>query len=294
MARHGSIALAAQALGKSPSALSQQVKQLEARLGLALVDRRARSIAITGQGRALAATVSRLLDALEQEVHALRQDDPETTLRVTATHSHAIKWLIPRLHRFTGRHPAFDLRVEVSDQVMDLQDGRIDAALRYVQARDADADLLYREQLVAVYSPDLPLAAGPVAQALLRHPLLHEHSPQGWKDLLAANGHTPAHRDFSRSYSHGGLLVQAAVAAQGVALVPYSLACEDLAQRRLLPAPWAPVPSAYGYCLLLAQPQSTKARLLSDWLHAEARDTLAALQALSGDVLHRKATDAAA
>ncbi|MES2936977.1 MAG: LysR substrate-binding domain-containing protein [Pseudomonadota bacterium] len=288
VARHGSIALAAEELRRSPAAVSQQVKQLEARLGLALVDRRARSIAITGQGRALAATVACLLDTLRQQVHALRQDDPETTLRLTATHSHAIKWLIPRLHRFTGRHPAFDIRVEASDQVLDLQDGRVDAALRYALARDDDPALLYREQLVVVYSPQLPLAAGPAMEALLRHPLLHEGSPQGWQALLAATGHTAAHRDFSRSYSHGGLLVQAAVAAQGVALVPYSLACEDLAQQRLLLAPCAPVPSAYGYRLLLAQPQARKSLLLSEWLQAEARDTLR-----SCDVLHRKAPDPA-
>ena len=71
---HGSIRLAAAELHKTPSAVSQQIKQLEATLGFALFERHARHITITDKGRELAATVSRLLTELGRQVTALRQD----------------------------------------------------------------------------------------------------------------------------------------------------------------------------------------------------------------------------
>ncbi|HEX5687036.1 MAG TPA: LysR substrate-binding domain-containing protein [Ideonella sp.] len=279
-ARWGSIRLAAAELHKTPSAVSQQIKQLEATLGFALFERHARHISITEQGRELAATVTKLLAELGRQVTALRQDDPAALLRISATHSFAMKWLVPRLHRFTAQYPAIDIRVEASDQVVDLSDGRCDVALRYVAATPEGDTLVYRERLVAVVSPTLlpdGAATPPKLATLLRQPLLFEGTPEPWLRVLEAGGVRSRRLDFSRSYSHGGLLVQAAVAGHGVALAPYALACEDLQQGRLVPCDSAPLPNGYGYRVVVAtgQAPSTKVQAFTTWM----RDEVAAMVA---------------
>ena len=273
-ARWGSIRLAAAELHKTPSAVSQQIKQLESTLGFALFERHARHISITDQGRELATTVTKLLTELGRQVTALRQDDPAALLRISTTHSFAMKWPVPRLHRFTALHPAIDIRVEASDQVVDLAEGRCDVALRYVAALPDDDSLVYRERLVAVVSPTLlPADAAPPPKlaTLLRQPLLFEGSPEPWLRVLEASGVHSRRLDFSRSYSHGGLLVQAAVAGHGVALAPYSLACEDLQQGRLVLCDSAPLPNGYGYRVVVAagRAPSAKVQAFASWMHDE-------------------------
>jgi LysR family transcriptional regulator, glycine cleavage system transcriptional activator len=250
-ARHGGFRAAAAEPHKTPAALSQQIKGLEQSLGLALFVRHPRHVAITPAGQALAATVARLLGELREQVQALRETQDPQRVRISATHSLAMKFLVPRLHAFTAAHPAVDVRVEASDQLADLDGGGCDIALRYQALAAMDGPLLYAEQQLVVYSPALSARPLPLAE-LLRQPLLHEEGGQdGWLCLLARAGlASRRHLDFSRACSHGGLLVQAAVAGLGVALVPYALAAEDLAQRRLVRADCAPLASAWGYRLL--------------------------------------------
>lgn len=283
-ARLGSFQLAAAELHKTRSALSQQIKQLEHSLGLQLFVRHARHVAITPAGSELAQTLRRQLGELRAQVTTLRATQDPALLRVSTTHSLAMKWLIPRLHRFTESHPAVDIRVEASDQLADLAGGGCDAALRYQEGDETE--LLYREQWVLAHSPALAPAGQPLS-ALLRQPLLHEGDPGPWLALLAAEGiRTSPHWDFSRSYSHGGLLVQAAVAGQGLALLPFALAEEDLARGRLLPVAGGPWSSGYGYRLLLgaARSEAAPVQAFAAWI----REELAATQAVCAAMLMKK------
>src|SRR5438552_722948 len=104
-ARRGSFKLAAQELHKTPAAISLQIKQLEAVLGFALFVRHPRHIALAEKGRELAVSVARMLGELRTKVDALRGGNEENVLRISTTHSLAIKWLVPRLDRFTKLYP---------------------------------------------------------------------------------------------------------------------------------------------------------------------------------------------
>lgn len=276
-ARWQSFRLAARELHKTPAAVSQQIKQLEQVLGFALFTRHPRHIALTGKGHELADSVSRLLGELQVKVDALRDEDEERILRISTTHSFAMKWLVPRLHRFTERHPGYELRIDANDEPVELGEGGCDVAIRYGRVQGAEpASLLYREQLVVACSPRLiaGLPASPPLEALLRQPLLFEGTPELWLRLLETNGIPSRHCDFSRRYSHAGLLVQAAVAGQGVALLPFSLACEDIAQGRLLLCPCRPQPSAYGYSLLRRESRQEVPKIgrFAEWLCEETAE----------------------
>ncbi|SFM63033.1 MULTISPECIES: LysR substrate-binding domain-containing protein [Rugamonas] len=259
-ARWSSIKLAAYELHKTPGAVSQQIKQLEMSLGFALFTRQTRQIKLTDKGQELALTVRGLLEVLHGKVAALRGGDEEWVLRISATHSFATKWLVPRLHRFTKLQPKYDLHVESSDQLTPLAsstDQACDIAIHYSRGA-LDAAPRLAEQWVVVYSPAvLPYTpskqAVPVSiDTLDKFPLLYEGTTENWLLLLKkykAVATLKGKHNFSRAFSHSGTLVQAAVAAQGVALAPYSIAHEDIVRGNLRVIPELFLPSPYAYHL---------------------------------------------
>jgi LysR family glycine cleavage system transcriptional activator len=229
-ARWGSFKLAARELHKTPAAVSQQVKHLEESVGFPLFVRHPRHIALTEKGQELAIATARMLADLRAKVAALQLGDEEAVLRISTTHSFAIKWLVPRMHRFTRQYPELDIRIDSNDAPVDLEADSTDVAIRYGPVAEDDPGLLFCERLVPVYSPEL-LDEGQAELTLAdlpRFKLLIEKSPENWLQLLNENKALRGKYDFSRGYSHWGVLAQAAVAGQGVALVPYGIACQDI------------------------------------------------------------------
>jgi LysR family glycine cleavage system transcriptional activator len=252
-ARWGSFKLAARELHKTPAAVSLQVKQLEEAVGFALFVRHPRHIALTAKGQELAVAVGRMLGDLRAKVAALQRGDEEAVLRISTTHSFAIKWLVPRMPRFTKLHPELDIRIDSNDTPVDLEDDAVDVAIRYGPVKDGDPALLFRERLVPVYSPEL-LAEGEAELTmadLARFPLLCERSPEAWLQMLNENRALKGDYDFSRTYTHWGVLAQAAVAAQGIALVPYGIAFQDILAGTLRVIACRSAPFGNGYRLLV-------------------------------------------
>jgi LysR family glycine cleavage system transcriptional activator len=252
-ARWGSFKLAAQELHKTPAAISLQVKQLEAALGFALFIRHPRHVTLTEKGVELAATVRHLLGELRNKVETLRGGEEEKILRISTTHSLAIKWLVQRIDRFTKLHPELDIRIDSTDRVVDIADGGADVALRISQVADDDPDLLFRIRLVAVYSPSLlaPGQQGLTVADLCRFPLLYEDSTDSWIGMLRDHGRLKGTYDFSRSYTNAAVLVQAALAGHGVGLTHYAIAYEDIRSGALKMIPGFTATYGRGYRLLV-------------------------------------------
>jgi LysR family glycine cleavage system transcriptional activator len=230
-ARWGSFKLAAEELHKTPAAVSQQVRQLEESIGLALFIRHPRNVELTEKGHDLAITVAKMLADLRTKIAALQGGGEERVLRISTTHSFAIKWLVPRMHRFTKLYPELDIRLDSNDKPVNLEDDSTDVAIRSGPVIEGDPHVLFRETLIAVYSPELlpPGVDELTLPELHNYPLLYEVTTESWLQLLKENKMLKKGRyNFSRGYSHWGVLVQAAVAGQGVALVPFAIACEDL------------------------------------------------------------------
>jgi LysR family glycine cleavage system transcriptional activator len=165
--------------------------------------------------------------------------------------------------RFTKLHPELDIRIDSNDTPVDLLDDGVDVAIRFGPVKDGDPALLFRERLVPVYSPEL-LAEG--QQALLlsdltRFPLLCERTPEAWLQLLNENKALKGKYDFSRAFSHWGVLAQAAVAGQGVALVPYGIAFEDIASGALRVLNCRSAPYGNGYRFLVNPHKETMAKV---------------------------------
>ncbi|MFZ6679373.1 LysR substrate-binding domain-containing protein [Undibacterium sp. Tian12W] len=275
-ARWCSFKLAAHELHKTPAAVSQNIRQLEQQLGFALFTRHARHLSMTEKGVDFASTVSQLLRDLHIKVAALREDSANDSLRISCTHSFAMKWLVPRLHRYTQKYPDMDIRIDSNDAVVDPTQGQCDIAIRHqLHAQGSEASLLWREQLLLAYSPamltdkDRRARQPPDLQRLLRYPLLYEGSPENWIRLLQSHGLLGKSHDFAQNYSHAGLLVQATVAAQGVALLPAAIACEDIQQGRLHVLQSAGLSSRYCYRIVTASSTTAKVGHFIQWLHDE-------------------------
>ncbi len=263
-ARWCSFKLAAHELHKTPAAVSQNIKQLEQALGFTLFERHARHLSMTEKGSEFAATVSRLLQELNLKVTALREDSDNECLRISCTHSFSMKWLVPRLHSFTEQYPDIDIRIDSSDAVADLKQGGCDIAIRHqLYSNGEDGSLLWREQSLLACSPALLRLPGdknkrgkagkiPDIRQLLRYPLLYEGTPENWIRLLQTHSLLDLKPDYAQNYSHAGLLVQAAVAGQGIGLLPAAIAYEDIRQQRLLHLHGVQLSSPYCYRLLLA------------------------------------------
>jgi molybdate transport repressor ModE-like protein len=136
VARGGSLAAAADQLGYTPSAVSQQVRALERELGTLVLERRGRGVMLTEPGAALVAHAQRIVDALgaaESEVQAI------AGLRAGVLRfgwfSTAGAILVPRaIARFRSRHPKIELVLEEADpdeSARRLRDGELDLAVVY-------------------------------------------------------------------------------------------------------------------------------------------------------------------
>ncbi|MBC7685135.1 MAG: LysR family transcriptional regulator [Bdellovibrionales bacterium] len=279
-ARWGSFKLAAQELHKTPAAISQQDKHLEQAIGFALFIRHPRHITLTEKGQELAISVGRMIGELRAKIGALQSGDEESVLRISTTHSFAIKWLVPRMHRFTKLYPELDIRLDSNDAPVNLEDDATDVAVRYGPVNEGDPDMLFRERLIAVYSPELlaPDQAEITLADLPRFPLLYEKTPESWLQLLNENK-AKGKYDFSRGYSHWGVLAQAAVAGQGIALVAYGIAFQDILKGSLMKINCRSAPFGSGYRFLVnpRKQNMPKVQRFRSWMMAEMEDMRVAL-----------------
>ncbi|RYX92929.1 MAG: LysR family transcriptional regulator [Comamonadaceae bacterium] len=131
-ARHLSFTRAAQELNVIAGAVSQQIRQLEERIGRPLFNRLARNVSLTPAGETLLAAVKRSFAQLSLALADI--DQPEGPLRLSCSPSFAMLWLMPRLKGFYQAHPGIDILLVAEFQDLDrasFSAGQIDAAIRY-------------------------------------------------------------------------------------------------------------------------------------------------------------------
>lgn len=131
VAETGSYSRAGAELNVSHAAVCQQVKALEARLGVSLLVREGRGLRLTDEGAVLARQVTRGLAAIRDGVEALTKADADRPIQVTMSPAFAVSWLMPRIMDFQHRHPEMTLMLSATAQIVELRPGGIDLAIRY-------------------------------------------------------------------------------------------------------------------------------------------------------------------
>ncbi len=234
-ARHGSFAAAAAELSVTPGAVSQQVKALEAALGVPLFERRPQSLTLTAAGRSYAAPLADAFDAIATATRRLAGPERRTAVTVALPTLFAVGWLLPRLDRFHAAHPGIELRLRSSHREAEPGTDGVDAAIRHGRAGWGDAACVYlfNDALLPVCSPGYAPARLP---PLAGHTLLAaETAPDAWAEWCKDAGvaDAPARR---LHLGDDGLVLQAAVNGLGVGLVDRRLAEEPLREGRLVAA----------------------------------------------------------
>jgi DNA-binding transcriptional LysR family regulator len=277
--RRMSITLAAADLFLTQSAVSRQIHALEAHLGVRLLVRGHRSIAFTPEGERLFRSADGALQQLQDVLGELRTTGRFRPVTISAATGFVALWLLPRLGRLQKSHPALDVRISANNQLVDLRNEGIDLAIRYTNARQAPpgASRLFGEMLAPVAAPSLGLkpirAAGNLAKLTLlefddpRAPWLHWSS---WLESMGWGGASAAHHLRFNQYD---MVIQAAMAGQGVALGRLDLIRHLVDEGRLvwLAPPRQATSTSHAYWLVSAEDTPrTDVSVVADWIRAEA------------------------
>ncbi|KUP91171.1 LysR family transcriptional regulator [Tritonibacter horizontis] len=234
-AETGSLQQAGGLLNVSHAAISQHLRALEAHMGVPLLDRSARSLALTAEGEQLAQALTLGFGAIRSAVQDLSVRGVGQPLHVTCTPMFATHWLMPRLAAFRQAFPEVDLVIDPTGEVVQMTPGGIDVALRYGHGNwpGLEADMLFPSPMVVVAAPGL-LDGRQVSRPedLLDLPWLEEigtHEASVW---LRSRGVSDQLR-AGRVVLPGNLLMEALRAGQGVAVSVRAFVASDVAAHRL-------------------------------------------------------------
>ncbi|KAA8996687.1 LysR family transcriptional regulator [Affinibrenneria salicis] len=278
-ARHGSFARAANELSLTEGAISRQIGRLETFLGVMLFERIGNRVRLLPNGERYATQVGELLDRLERDSQYLMgQPGNGASLDIAAIPTFAMRWLIPRLSRFQQKHPNITVHLAERMEPFVLAESGFDAAIHFEHPAWTGMRIhrLLNEVLVPVCHPEF-LTEGKGTIALDTLPRLHRRqNPEAWQRYSQETGISLTNPAIGARYDLHAMLIEAALAGLGVALVPRLYVETELASGRLA-APWPEGKTiAKTFCLILPEPIGLSGKPIQEfaqWIIDEAKMT---------------------
>jgi DNA-binding transcriptional LysR family regulator len=258
VAKERSFTRAAAQLGVSQSALSQTIRGLEARLGLRLLARSTRSVALTEAGERLFNAAEPRLREIDAELAGLSElrDKPAGTIRITA-HDHALRTILwPALKRLLPDHPDIKVEVVIDYGLTDIVAERYDAGIR-------SGELVAKDMIAVRVGPDMRAAVVGAPAYFSQWPL--PKVPQDLTRHSCINLRLPTHGglyawEFEKNkreikvrvegqlvFNGTSPMLDAALAGLGLAYLPQDIVESHLAEGRLVRilADWCPTYPGY-------------------------------------------------
>jgi DNA-binding transcriptional LysR family regulator len=258
VAREGSFTRAATKLATSQSALSHTVRRLETRLGLRLLARTTRSVAVTEAGERLLRTIVPAFAEIDGGVAALGElrDKPAGTIRMTTSDhaAHTVLWpvLRPLLHTYPDLH----VELVIDSGLTDIVTERLDAGVRLGES-------IAKDMVAVRIGPDLRMAVVGAPSYFAEH--AKPRTPQDLADHRCINLRLPTagglyawelekgardlrvRVDGQLIFNDPRMVVRAAVDGLGLACVLEDIVAEDLARGSLVRvlADWCPAFAGY-------------------------------------------------
>ena len=291
VARHLNFRAAAEEMALTQSAVSRQIQALEEEVGVGLFLRHTRAVELTSAGAHLLMAVSQSLPRIDGAVRQIRQSAGRRAVALTTFASFASMWLIPRLEQFQRDHPDIDIRIDASDNKLDLEVADVDLALRYgpMATMPSNAIRLFGEQLTPVVSPWLLKASEGLARpadvaqfALIEAGDAHQTHLEWltWRRWFDEHGLAKLQPKRWLYFNYAYQMVQAALAGQGVVLARLPLVAESLANGdlvELLPKQRMDSPMAYWLIVGPRSAQRPEIKAFCDWLLAQGKATREAI-----------------
>jgi LysR family glycine cleavage system transcriptional activator len=279
-ARHLSMKEAAAELAVTPGAISQLVRGLEQRLGAALFLRANRSLALTEAGQAYFVPIRHAFRQIGEATRRVEAMPQAGVLTVSAPPAFAASWLVPRLGRFSARHPDIELNITTTRRLANFTADGIDMAIRHGLGRypGLRCDRIATIAMIPVCGPGF-LAS---MQRKVRQPadllglkLLHDADRQDWALWFQAQGVADIAQAALRgvSFDDQTLLMRAAASDQGIALVTETLARPELERGHLVRVLEVAWPQEFAYWLVCPRANAEQPKFVAfrEWLLDEGR-----------------------
>jgi LysR family glycine cleavage system transcriptional activator len=277
-ARHHSFTRAGLELHITQSAVSRQIRILEESLKVRLFERKQQQVTLTAEGAQYLEKIRRPLERIEKAtLEMLTGQSGGGALNVATPPAFGMHWLIPRLPRFQRAHPEIMISVLTRNAVFDFSGDEIDAAFHY-----GNNDWPYvvsvpltGDKLVIVGAPSYLKSIPPVrtpADVVNAVKLQPIRRPNVWRDWMLAAGVEHANPWAGPRFEYYYLIMQAAVAGLGLAILPTMLVAEDLRSGRLVNPLGTQFQSPDFYCLVYPADKEGNPRLRAFrlWLEHEA------------------------
>jgi DNA-binding transcriptional LysR family regulator len=279
--RLGSLQAAADELGVSIGAVSQQVIKAEAQLGQPVFHRLPRGMAVTDAARPMLARLTDGFHALSEAVTIGRRQD-DTLLTISVAPVFAARFLVHRLDRFAALHPDIRLRIDATTRLADLGTDDIDLGIRVGPGRwpGVDAELLIEQTVFPVCAPELAERLKEPRDILSLPAIIDGPSMFSWDIWLKASGLSdvgmtgsglPARMATRHVFNDASLCLDATIAGQGVMLAWHTLATYALEQGRLVEPFSIRAETGNGHYLVTRAGARlpAKVRAFRDWLKTE-------------------------
>ncbi|MCS2610387.1 LysR substrate-binding domain-containing protein [Halomonas dongshanensis] len=236
-ARTGSMIQASQAVGVTPSAISQQIQILENHVGVKLFNREGRSIVLTEAGARYFDMIYDEVDKIELATEQLRGHNSISTLNVRISPSFATKCVIPRLNDFLESYPNIELRINATNELPDYSREKIDIEIRHGEGYwpGVYSEKLIVEKMLPLCSPKLAKKSSLSINDIKNYPLIYSIKNitqwNHWFEFTKTSIEKPFKRTlFDRAY----MSIETAVNCGGIALESHVIAAKEIAEGTLV------------------------------------------------------------
>ncbi len=230
LAERKSYTRAATVLNVSHAAVSQQVKALEERLGVSLVTREGRGIALTNEGELLARDLDIGFAAIYRGVEVLSGAGATRPVQITMSPAFATEWLMPRIAEFQCQHPEITLMLNPTGEVVELKPGGVDMAVRYRDRHRVGSEVtpVLISDTVVIGTPSLiGTRASNDPAALTDMPWLQELGTNEVADWMARRGVT-LDRPLIINHMPGNLIMEAVRRGDGLTYTARAFFLEEI------------------------------------------------------------------
>lgn len=267
--RLGSLQAAADELGVTVGAVSQQVIKAEGQLARTVFERTTRGMVPTAFGETFLKKLSSGFRELSEAVGSARHRD-DAILVISVAPIFAQRWLIHRIHHFSAAHPEISLRIESTTALVDLSGSDVDLAIRIGPGGwpGVKADFVLPQEMFPVCTPALAERLRTPADLVDMPAVIDANDPFTWDVWLKAAGLDQPAPKTRHVFSDASLCLDAALAGQGVLLAWPILASWALQEGRLVAPFDIRVRTGMGYYFVTAPDirEPRKVTLFKAWM----------------------------
>lgn len=270
--RLGSLQSAADELGVSVGAVSQQIVKTEAQLGHAMFERTGKGLVPTELGAGVLARLTEGMQKLSEAV-TLAQRRDNNCLTISVAPVFASRWLVRRFDSFSREHPEIILRLDATTRLIDPATSDIDLGIRVGDGRwpDVRSELILEQEVYPVCAPELASRVHSPEDILSLPAVIDSRAMFTWDVWLRAAGLEGRQINARHAFNEASLCLDSVIAGQGVMLAWQTLTADTIAEGRLVAPSGIRAKTGFGHYFVSAKGvrESRKVTVFKAWLKRE-------------------------